>query len=148
MITFGIAHLHDVYEEIKPNVARHYAEMSDGDDYGTPEIDWDSYLAASRANRCVVVTVRDEKKLVGYSVYSLGANPRYKNLVMASSDGIFLEKPYRGKLSRQLIKKADEYLKNIGVHETVYILSDDRVGQLLSRDGYQSKYKVWSHKYG
>lgn len=122
--------------------------MTDGDGYGTPDIDWHTYIQASRAGLCRVVTVRDDNKLVGYAVYSLGRNLRYKNIIEASSDGIFLEKEYRGKLSAELIKRADQYLKTLGIHETNYILSDDRVGRLLGRSGYQSKYKVWSRKYG
>lgn len=148
MISFDFVPLHKVGHEIAPNIARHYAEMSDGDEYGVPEIDWDTYLALSHAGHCLVLTVRDGEKLVGYSVYTIGRNPRYKQIIEASSAGIFLEKEYRGKLSEQFIKKADEYLKKIGVQETIYVLSDDRVGRLLGRGGYESKYKVWSIKYG
>lgn len=120
--------------------------MTDPDDYGSPEIDWDSYLAASYAGRVMVVTARDGEKLVGYSIFTLGNNPRYKNIIEACNSGLFLEKPYRGRLSRLFIKKSDEYLKNLGVHETSYTLSDDRIGRMLA--GYQSKYKIWSIKYG
>lgn len=137
---------HAIGREIAPNVARHYAEMTDGDSYGTPNIDWESYLAASHAGQLMAVTIRDSKKLVGYSVFSIGRNPRYKHIIEANSDGIFLEKSYRGRLSRLLFQKSDEYLKNMGVHETNYTLSDDRIGRMLA--GYQSKYKIWSIKYG
>lgn len=148
MIAFGFVPLHEIAHEIAPNVARHYTEMTDGDDYGAPDIDWDAYIATSKAGLCRAVTVRDQGKLVGYSVYSIGRNPRYKTRIEASSDGIFLEKEYRGKYGDQLIKKADEYLKNLGIHETNYIESDDRVGNLLARNGYQSPYRIWSKKYG
>lgn len=148
MISFDFVPLHDVAHEIQPNVERHYAEMSDGDDYGPPEIDWETYLQASRIGLCRVVTVRDNGVLVGYSVYSIGRNLRYKNLIEASSDGIFLEKEYRGELSIRLLNKADEYLSNLGVKETNYTESDDRLGRLLARSGYQSKYKIWSKRYG
>lgn len=148
MIEFDLVPLHRVYQEIMPNIARHYTEMTDGDDYGTPDIDWDTYLALSRIHRCVVVTARDGGKLIGYSAYTIGNNLRYKEITEATSSGVFLEKEYRGQLSSQFIKKADEYLKKIGIHETNYILSDDRVGRLLGRNGYESKYKIWSVKYG
>ena len=148
MITFDFVPLHQVGHEIAPNVERHYSEMSDGDDYGIPQIDWDSYIAASHIGLCRVVTVRDEGELVGYAVYSIGRNLRYKNRIEASSDGVFLEKPYRGKLSNELLNMADKFLSELGIHETNYILSDDRVGKLLGRKGYKSKYKIWSKIYG
>lgn len=132
--------------EIALNVARHYREMSQGDDYGTPEVDWDSYLSVSFAGLCWVVTARDKAVLVGYSIFIIGNNPRHKNLIEANNGGFFVEKPYRGKLGRLLTKKSDEYLQAMGVHETHYTESDDRVGRMLP--GYQSKYRIWSKKYG
>lgn len=148
MLTFDLVPLHCVYEEIMPNISRHYNEMTEGDEYGEPDIDWELYLAVSRINRCVVVTARDVNKLVGYAVYTLGNKLRYKNIKQASSEGVFLEKEYRAKYSRIFLKKADEFLKQIGTQETHYILSDDRVGRILGGNGYKSKYKVWSVTYG
>lgn len=148
LIHFDFVPLHTVGHEIAPNIARHYSEMTEGDEYGIPNIDWDSYISLSHAGQCMVVTVRDDEKLIGYSVYSIGRNPRYKHFIDALSDGVFLEKEYRGKLSGEFMKKADEYLRNIGIHETSYILSDDRIGHILGRSGYQSHYKIWSKKYG
>jgi len=148
MIVFDLMPLHRVYEEIKPNVARHYTEMTEGDDYGPPDMDWDTYISLSLVDQCVGVTARDDRKLIGYSAYVIGRNPRYKEIIQASSHGIFLEKEYRGRLSGVFIKKADGFLKKIGVHETDYTLSDDRVGHFLGREGYQPKYRVWSVKYG
>lgn len=148
MISFDLVPLHRIYHEISPNVARHYAEMTEGDEYGEPDLDWTLYLALSEADRCVAVTLRDGGKLVGYSVFVLGSNPRYKARRQADNAGLFIEKPYRAKYHSAMIKKSNKYLKKIGVHEAVYILSDDRVGRLLARHGAESKYKVWSIKYG
>lgn len=139
---------HAVGHEIAPNVARHYTEMSDGDDYGQPNIDWDYYLAASHVGQCVAVIARDGEKLIGYSVYTIGNNPRYKHIIEASSDGIFLEKPYRGRLGLKFLTKANEYLSRLGVQETHYIESDETFGRMLRRVGAQSKYKIWSIKNG
>lgn len=148
MILFDFIPLHCVYEEIKPNVARHYTEMTEGDEYGSPDIDWDLYLALSKINRCFVVTARDEGKLVGYSVYTFSTLSRYRTINSAANEALFLEKPYRRKYSRIFIKKCEQYLLLTGVKETRYILSDDRVGRLLGANGYKSNYKVWSVTYG
>lgn len=148
VILFDFTPLHLVVDEIMPNVARHYEEMSDGDDYGPPDIDWDTYLALSHARQCMAVTARDKGKLIGYGVFAITRNLRYRTLWMASSEGIFIEKPYRGNLSKKFLRKCDAYLALYGARETHYILSDDRVGKLLARNGYESKYKVWRVKYG
>lgn len=148
MIFFDFILLHHVYKEIKPNVERHYTEMTEGDDYGTPDVDWELYLALSKINRCFVVTARDQGKLVGYSIYTIGAMPRHKSIAQALSEGIFLEKEYRNKYSRIFMKKCEQYLMLTRIKETKYILSDDRVGRLLGANGYKPKYKVWSKSYG
>jgi GNAT superfamily N-acetyltransferase len=147
-VNFDFVPLHFVVDEIEPNVARHYEEMTEGDDYGPPNIDWDMYIAASRANQCVCVTARDGAQLVGYGVFTVGPNPRYKHILQADSSGIFLEKEYRGTWGPAMLAAIDDYLKGIGVHETNYTLSDARVGKLLEKQGYKQTYKVWSVSYG
>lgn len=139
--------LHVVAGEIAPNIERHYAEMSEGDEYGCPNIDWDTYLHASMAGQCVVVTLRDKGVLVGYSAYTISRNPRYKHLIEATGSGLFIEKKYRGRYGLPLLRKADEYLKNIGINETNYIIGGERVGRLLERHGYKSTYKVYARRY-
>lgn len=148
MIFFDFIPLHCVLEEIKPNVARHYTEMTEGDEYGEPDMDWDLYVALSKMNRCYVVTARDKGKLVGYSAYTFSTLSRYRTVKSAANEALFLEKEYRSKYSRIFIRKCEQYLMLTGVSETKYILSDDRVGRLLGANGYQTKYKVWSVKYG
>lgn len=147
MIEFDFVQFHLVAGEIAPNVARHYREMSEGDDYGPPNIDWDTYIQASVNGQCMTVTARDKNKLIGYAVYVIGRNPRYKHILEAESNGVFLEKEYRGKIGIRLLKKADEFLSKIGVQETNYTLSDERVGKILERNGYQTHYRIWSKKY-
>lgn len=148
MVEFDLVPFHRIIAEIAPNTERHYHEMTDGDDYGPPDIDWNLYYQAGKANQCIAVTVRDGGKLVGYAVFTIGRNPRYRKLLEAHSDGIFLEREYRGKIGMQLLSKCDEYLQKIGVQEANYTISDELIGKLLQRKGYQSKYKIWSKKYG
>lgn len=147
MIDFDIVPVNLILDEIKPNVARHYSEMSTGDDYGSPDIDWNYYEEIGAAGQCVAVTARDEGRLIAYSVYSLSINPRYKSRIEANSDGIFIEKEYRGRLGN-FPAKADDFLRNLGVMETNYTSNDKRVGAFLSRNGYEPKYTIWSMKYG
>lgn len=140
---FDFVPLHLVAGEIAPNVEKHYFQMSEGDEYGVPNLDWEYYLQVSHAGQCWVVTARDDQKLVGYAVYTISNNPRYKHLMEASCNGIFIEKEYRGRLGVQLIKAAEGYLKN-RVQETNYIIGGERFSKLLTRLGYKSTYRIWS----
>lgn len=148
MITHDFLPFAALIPEIAPHTTRHYLEMTDGDNYGAPDVDWDYYVDASLAKACYAVATRDNGELVGYSIYTLGTNPRYKDRLEASCDGIFIEKPYRGKISNEMLAKADTCLAMMGVRETSYTMSDPRMGKLLERKDFKSKYKVWSKTYG
>lgn len=147
MITWDFVPVHTIAGEIAPNVERHYFEISEKDEYGVPNIDWRYYLEASNSGLCWAVTARDDGKLIGYSVFTISENPRYKHLLEANGNGLFIEKEYRGKLGMTFLKKTDEYLQKAGVKETNYIINGERVPKLLSRRGYKSTYKVYSRRY-
>jgi GNAT superfamily N-acetyltransferase len=137
---------HEIAGLIAPNVEKHYAAMSDIDEYGTPNIDWDYYITASVAGQCVAAAMFDGDNLVGYSVFTIGNNPRYKHILQASNEAIYIEPEHRGKGLR-FIKDADNFLKSRGVHETFYLWADSRTSKILQRLGYKPKYKLWGIRY-
>lgn len=134
---------HLVAEEIAKNLENHYDDVDLKDEYGRPNLDWDSYLQLSLAGRCHAVIAR-QGKLIGYSVFCISNNLNHKDVVEAANTGIFVNKEYRGKITLELIRKSDEYLKGIGVNEISYILKDDRIGMILRRVKYKAKHILWS----
>lgn len=135
---------HLVAEEIAKNLENHYSDVDLKDDYGAPNLDWDSYLQLSLAGRCKVLTVRFEDKLIAYSAFCISNNLNHKDVIEATNTGIFIDKAYRGKITLEVIRCADEYLKNMGINEIIYVLNDDRIGALLKRAKYKAKHIVWS----
>lgn len=144
---FDLVPAHEIADELAPNLSRHHSEMHVGDDNGDLNIDWDAFFQASLAGKFVAVTLRNEGKLVGYSLFLLGNNPRHKHILEAQGCGIHIEKEFRGQ-GLKLVRKADELLKAIGIQKTEYILNDSAMGKLLSRCGYKPNYTIWSYKYG
>jgi len=147
MIEFALVPAHMVAAEIAPNVERHHAEMNEGDDYGALNIDWDTYIQGSLDGRVKVLTARNDGKLIGYIIFTLGRNMRHKHVIEAQASGWYVEKEHRGRVSLDMLEKADECLHGIGVHRTDYILGDEAAAKLLQRKGYNSNYKVWSKNY-
>lgn len=135
-------------DEIEQEHARHYLEMTDGDEYGLPDVDWELYRALSQAGSIACVTLRDGEKMVGWAVFSLGTNPRYKTLLAAENQGLFIEKEYRAQWSDVFIKRCIEYMRTIGAVETNFTESDERVGKWLAKHGAKSTYKIWSFSHG
>ena len=70
------------------------------------------------------------------------------HIIEATSSGWYVEKEYRGNLGIEIIKKADELLKQAGVNETSYILNGERASKILKRQGFKPEQTVWSRKYG
>ena len=138
---------HEVAGEIASNLEKHYDDVDRKEDYGRPNLDWDSYIAASKAGSCMAVTARETGKLVAYSVFLMGVNMNHKTIIEATNTGIWIDENYRGKIVQDLIRNSDDFLINAGVMETMYILSDERIGVLLKRAKYKPKHTLWSNKY-
>jgi GNAT superfamily N-acetyltransferase len=145
-LSFAFEPAHLVASEIAPHVARHHKEMLDSDANGAVNVDWESYIQGGLAGSCMIVTARHGGKLVGYSIYQIGRNSRQKHIMEAYGDGLFIEKEFRG-FGRQFLEKADEFLKEYGVHQTHYALESARLGRWMAKAGYQSKTRIWSKQY-
>ena len=133
---------HLVAEEIAKNLENHYDPNEDK----MPNLDWDSYLQLSLADRCKVVIIRDNGRLIAYSVFCISQNLNHKEVMEASNTGIFIHKEYRGKVISEFLHRSDEYLRKLGVMEVTHIINDRRFGVLLKRAGYKAKHTVWSNK--
>jgi hypothetical protein len=143
MVQYALEPFHQIASDVALKIPAHYAEKKS---FGLPNLDWDYYLTASHMGLCKAITVRDDDKLVGYSVFFISHDTDRKHIQIATNAGVFLDPEYRGKIAIQLLKKSDEYLKELGAQEINYLLDDDRLGRLLGRNGYKSEYKLWSVK--
>ncbi len=149
MIEYSFVPLHTVTCEIAPNVARHYEEIKKADDNkGPPDMDWEQYNRASRLGHAVAVVARNDGQMVGYACFTIGYNPRYKKVLEANSQGLFVEKEFRSEVGEEIIDRADTFLKEIGVNEINYDNDDEVFGRFISKKGYRVKSKVWSKKHG
>lgn len=144
MIEWGFVPLHHIIDELKELAPRHHEEVFDGEPLN---IDWDTYTAAGKSGQACAVTARDGGKLIGYVAFTISRNLRHMHLIEATSSGWYVEKEYRGHLGIEMVKKADDFLSNSGIHKTEYILNG-AAGKLLERHGYKSTYQVWSINHG
>lgn len=134
---------HEVAKEIAGNFDTHYDDMTLKDEFGRANLDWDNYLGLSADGRCWAAIIKKDK-LIGYAVFCISQNLNHKNILEAINTGIFIDKKYRGKLFKEFVTKADEYLKNLGVNNIIYAFNDHRAGLLLEKIGYKAKYIAWS----
>lgn len=136
--------LHQVIDDIEEHHLRHYEEMTEGDDFGKPDVNWELYKALSVAGHMMATTLRDGDILVGYIVFSISNNQRHLHRLEASNEAFFVEQTYRGKWSKALVKYALSSNAQMGIDETNFTLNDDRIGRWLGGIGAKSTYKIWS----
>lgn len=141
---YNFVSFNDVAEAIAKNLDAHYADADFREDYGKANLDWENYFSLSAAGKCKVITVEDNGELIAYSGFVIGRNINHKEIIEAVNSGFFIKEKYRGKIAKELIKKTKEYLHGYGVTRISYQLTDERLGRLLRREGFEAKYKIWS----
>lgn len=143
---YQIEAFHDIAGYVAKNVSEHHKEADERETSEPLNMDWDYYFEASLAGQCIAITARDDGELVGYSVFFIETNANHKHILEAVNSGVFLEKKYRGRESLNLFKRSTELLRGKGIHAINYLIKDDRIGKLLSRQGYKMEMKLWSIK--
>ena len=104
MIKFGVEKYHQVCEDIKELIKLHYEEIAVNKDVIPLDPDWDRYKYLDDNGLIMIITARDESKLVGYSIFFITSHLHYKSTVYANNDLLYLHPEYRkGSLGIKLI---------------------------------------------
>ena len=133
-----------VLEEIKPYIAKHSQEVY-GDEFEKwSEPAWDKYHACGEMEMCWIVTLRDDGKLVGYSVFFIQEHLHHPEIKQAMSDSLYLDEKYRkGRLGIELIKKGEKYLHSLGVKRVLYYAKMPAVERILKYLEYSEYERVY-----
>lgn len=102
--------------EMKPLLEEHYQEIALYKDKIKLNPDYEKYYALERNNNLCVFTVREEGKLIGYSIFFVFHHLHYSDCLTASNDIVFISKKFRkGMAAIKLFKFAETHLINMGV---------------------------------
>ena len=82
--------------------------------------DYEAYLKMEARGQFVVIAVRDEGKLIGYSLWVVKYPMHYATKKVASNDVIFILPEYRGGLGGKLMDTSEHILKQKGVVKMIY----------------------------
>lgn len=138
MIKFGVERYSQVNEDIKELIKLHYDEIAVNKEDIPLDPDWDRYKLLDDKGLIMIITARDEGKLVGYSIFFISNHLHYKSTVYANNDLLYLHPDYRkGLTGIKLIKTSEIYLKQRGVAKIMWHIKfnkDFRI--LLHRFGY------------
>lgn len=119
MITTSIEKFSDVFEEMKSLNLRHYHEISEHGKHGINlNPDYDAYFDKENQGALIYIALRDEGKLIGYSINFIGHNLHYKDCMQMMMDIIYVDPDKRGFSGGKLLV---EHLKSECVRRNIKV---------------------------
>lgn len=144
MITYQEEFWEDAKADIAGLTREHWEEVTDYPNIPL-DVDYDRFDHLDKEGNLKVLTVRDDKTLVGYIVFLVAYGLHYKTTFMAHDDAFFLKKEYRkGRIGIDMFNNAELMLKFHGVklvsyHEKLKVPT----GKLFKRLGYKPQETKW-----
>lgn len=97
--------------DLKDLLPAHWREAGRHHDRVPMAVDWEGYLRAEAQGNTLVVTVRDDHRLVGYTVFVLSNHPNYKTSRFANVMVYYVRPDYRRRgFLRRMIEIAEPNL--------------------------------------
>ncbi len=104
-----------VIDEIKPLLAMHWHEIASFKDDIHFAPDYARYKDIEEKGGLVILTAREGKELVGYSIFFLLQHPHYSTTTFAMNDILFVRPDKRGGTTGyRLIKESENAMKILG----------------------------------
>lgn len=138
MINYRQEFIDIVKDESIALITSHYNEVHPSRESFGLGMDWDLYSKLENMGMVKVFTARDDQKLVGYLWVLISPNLHSKGTKVASDDGLFVDKKYRGSsVAKGLIGFAEKCLKDDGF-KTFYITgtTENPIDPLMKKLGY------------
>ena len=138
MIEFAIEPVLECREEMLLLLDAHYEELTLNKHIVKLNPDWEEYDRREKLNKFVLITMRLDSKLIGYSAWFVDRHIHYKDLLVATNDVVFLKKEYRSGMNGiKLLKKSEDIVAKLGAHKlTWHVKESNDFTPILKRMGY------------
>lgn len=130
--------LSDILEEMKPMLKKHWEELANNKDIRDLDPDYPMYLAMNDMDILKIYTVKEDGKLIGYSIWIIANHLHYKTWKYAVSDVYYLGPEYRKTgISFDFFFHIEDWLKSLGVKScTVQDKVNHSHGTFFNRVGF------------
>jgi hypothetical protein len=109
MITFQVENSEKFIESAMPLLEGHYKEIAERTDVIKLNPNFDSYKLLEKKDALEIHTIRDDGKLIGYSLWFISKHIHYKDSLTVNSDILYINPDYRkGILGAKFIKWTTE----------------------------------------
>lgn len=93
-------------------VLGYYADTNAQDGIPPFKYDWAFYANMEKQDRLVIITTREDDKLLGFAMYLLVNHPHHGGLLTAMCDTLGVATAHRGKgIGKQLVEAAEIYFR-------------------------------------
>jgi hypothetical protein len=124
-ITFQVEPLHPFVDEAKELFEKHYHEIAERTDVIKLDPDYAKYDDLANKNMLEVHTIRNDGKLVGYSLWFISQHIHYKNSLTVNSDILFISPEFRqGITGVKFIKWSTEKIKERNPQRIMFHVKD------------------------
>lgn len=131
----------DVIEEVQPLLDLHYNELCLNKELAELSPRWDVYAEMERLGCFIVLTAREDGKLVGYSAFFLQPHMHYSGFVVAQNDLFYItEEHRRGTTALRFLRYSETVLKDLGAQKLVYHCKySNNLAPILHRLAYKDE---------
>ena len=138
--------LMDVWKEAESLLKEHYNELTLNKEVMKLSPDWVSYFLIEAKKGLIIITAREDGKLVGYAAFFIGQHMHYKDSKTAQNDVLYMHKDYRrGFMGVRLIKESEKHLKHEGVVKVFWHIKDsNNFYPIMDRLGYSKEETIVS----
>ena len=125
MITFQIEEPHPFTEEAKVLFEQHYNEIAERKDVIKLDPNYEQYDLLYKKGMLEIHTMRNNKKLIGYSLWFINKHIHYKNSLTVNSDILYISPEYRqGMMGMKFIKWTTEKIKERNPQRIMFHVKD------------------------
>lgn len=148
MITMQEELFTDCYQETIPLVAKHYEEIALDQDKVPLDVDFGGYLALQCMGKLFVLTIRDDRKLIGYHSVIVSNSLHNKSTIFGDTDIFYVSPEYRGgRLGIKMFLTTEKLLKPKGVQKVIVqhkLHVHPYIGKILEHIGYRKIEHVYA----
>jgi len=139
LITFQIENWSECVDEVAQLVTDHWREVANDRDKIPLDPDWEKYRNMDKAGILVLMTVRDDGVMVGYSLFVVMSLTHYKSNTVAMNDIIYVHPKYRGpRVGMRFIEFCHKELAQSKVHRICWHIKPvNNWTPILLRMGYR-----------
>lgn len=104
------------WQNVDEMLQNHWKEVALDQELMKLDPDYERYRKLVEQNALVVITAREDDKMIGYAIYFLARHLHYKTLLMALEDIHYIDPTHRNQgVGSAMLAKGEEVLKGLGV---------------------------------